>query len=397
MSQLPKIAIGWSANADAFTAGESAARTAAQQLGIRQVPCTMVFASSWLDQAAVLGGVRSVIKGPLIGGSTAGEITPDGPKSHSCVVLAIAQDGLASSIGAGTEVGRDPRLAGYHAAQDALKQFRGAKRTAFLLFGDGMQTGYAEVLRGIQEVLGTSFLVTGGLMGDDLKFSATYQYLHEKPITRGITGALLGGCAVGVGLEHGFAPISKPRKITKAHGNLLNELDGLPASRVYEEYFGEALMQRLRQSGLTREMIAYPLGVQLESTGQFLLRTIMSIGADGSLVCTGEVKQDTWVQLMIGSKESCLDAAAQAARQAVQSLQQVWFVLMFSSVVRKRLLGQDAGREIAGVRQVVGPNVPLAGCYTYGEQAPLGTSNAYGRSSLHTGSCLIVAVGAEAR
>lgn len=396
MSQLPKVAVGWSANADAFAAGESAARTAVQQLATRQVPCTMVFASSWLNQAALLRGVRSVIQGPLIGGSTAGEITPEGPKTRSCVVLAIAQDGLTCSLGAGTDVERDPRLAGYHAAQDALKRFKGSKRTGFLLFGDGLLTGYAEVLRGIQEVLGTSFLVTGGLMGDDERFATTYQYAQDRPLTKGVTGALLGGCAIGVGLEHGFAPISKPRQVTQARGNILYELDGQPASRVYEEYFGEA-MPTIQRSGLTRQMIAYPLGVRVDGTGQFLLRTIMAFGQDGSLSCTGEMTEGAWVQLMIGSKESAIEAARLAARNAIQSLRQVWCVLMFDSVVRKRLLGRDAAREIASVRQVIGPAVPLAGCYTYGEQAPLGVPYAYGRSSLQTGACLIIAVGSEAR
>ncbi|MBI4323301.1 MAG: FIST C-terminal domain-containing protein [Candidatus Omnitrophica bacterium] len=395
MTQAPRVAVGWSATPDAFAAGQTAARTATQQLTTRRVRCAIVLGSSWLDQAALLRGVRSIVQGPLIGGSTAGEITPEGPKSHSCVVLAIAEEAFACSLGAGTELERDPRSAGYQAAQEALRQFTGARRSGFLLFGDGLSRGYAEVLRGVQEVLGTSSLVTGGLMGDDLRFAMTYQYAQERVFSRGVAGLLAGGCSIGVGLEHGFAPISKPRRVTRARANILHELDGKPASLVYEEYFGDSLMKSVRQGGLTRQLIAYPLGVQLDSTGQFLLRTIMAFGADGSLVCTGEVSEGTWVQLMIGSKESALEAATAAARKAVQSLRSVWFALVFNSVVRKRLLGQEAAREVGNIRQVLGAAVPVAGCYTYGEQAPLGTPHTYGRSSVQTGACLVIAVGPE--
>ena len=398
MTETPRVAVGWSAAPDAFAAGQAAARTATQHLATRQVRCAIVLGSSWLDQAALLRGVRSIIEGPIIGGSTAGEITPEGPKSHSCVVLAIAEEAFACSIGAGTELERDPRLAGYQAAQQALRQFKGIKRAGFLLFGDGLSRGYAEVLLGVQEVLGTSSLVTGGLMGDDLRFTMTYQYAQERVFSRGVAGLLVGGaCSIGVGLEHGFAPISKPRRVTRARANILHELDGKPASLVYEEYFGDSLMKSVRHISLTRQLIAYPLGVQLDSTGRFLLRTILAFGADGSLVCTGEVSEGTWVQLMIGSKESALEAATAAARQAVQPLRSVWFALVFNSVVRKRLLGQDAAREVENIRQVLGAGVPVAGCYTYGEQAPLGTPHTYGRSSVQTGACLVIAVGPENR
>lgn len=396
MPETNLVAIGWSANPDACAAGETAARIALKRLATRRAQGAIVFGSSWLDQSRMLEGVRSVLEAvPLIGGSTAGEITPEGPKSHGCAVLVVADEELVFSVGAGRDLERDPRLAGYQAAQQAMRQFAtGQKRSGFLFFGDGLLTGYAEVLRGIQEVLGTSSLVTGGLMGDDLRFTTTYQYTHDEVLSRGVAGVLLGGsCTIGVGVEHGFAPISKPRRITRAHANVLHELDGQPASSVYEEYFGSSVMETVRQASLTRRLIAYPLGIQLDSTGQFLLRNIMAFGNDGSLVCTGEIAEGAWVQLMMGSKGLALEAATLAARKAIEPLRAVHFALVFDSVVRKRLLGQDAVHEIARIRQVLGPSVPFVGCYTYGEQAPLGIPYSYGRSSVQTGACLVIAVG----
>ena len=395
MSKLSPVSIGVSSSAEALTAGQAAAHMAIKRLPGRQIQGALVFGSSWFHQARLLEGIRSVLGPvPLVGGSTAGEITPDGPKSHSCVVVALADETMSVGVGLGADVTRNPRLAGYSAAHQAIQQFNGHPRSGFVIFADGLSTGYAEVLRGIQEVLGTGSLVTGALMADDLRFVRTYQYAADRPVSQAVVGLLLGGAwKLGVGLEHGFAPISKPRRITRARATILYELDGQPASAVYEEYFGSSIVETIRRAGFSRQLIAYPLGIQLEMPGQFLLRNIIACADDGSLVCTGEMTEGSWVQLMIGSKELALNAARLAAERAIQHLQTVHFVLVFDSVARKQLLGHEAAQELHILRQTIGPSVPLAGCYTYGEQAPLGSPYSYGRSSVQTGAILVIAVG----
>ena len=397
MAKTTRAAIGWSANPDALMAGQAAARMAYRHVGQHaEARLVIVFGSSRFDQAMLLQGVRDTFGDsvPLVGGSTAGELTPEGPKHHSCVVMAVASEELLVGVGVSTQVEANARRAGYEAAQEAVRALPSKSRSGMILFGDGLLTGYHEVLWGIQEVLGTSALVTGGLMGDDLRFTQTYQYAQERVISRGIVGLLLGGnCAIGVGVEHGFEPISKPRRVTRAHANILHELDGRPAAAFYEEYFGEALAETMREAGLTRELIAYPLGMQMDSSGRFLLRSVRGFGPDGSLRCTGEIPEGARVQLMIGSKSSAVEAAVLAARQAVQSLRAVHFAVVFDSAVRQRLLGHEAEEELLQIRQVIGPSVPLIGCYTYGEQAPLGHPYPYGRSSVQTGACLVIAVG----
>ena len=387
-------AIGWSASSNAFAAGQAAARAVSKRLGRRRARFALVFGSSWFDQPPLLDGIRSVLgRTPLAGGSTAGEITPEGPESHSCVVLAIAEDaGLTVGLGMGTNLRNDPRLAGHQVAQQAMRQLNSPHRQAFLFFGDGLYARYTPVLQGIQEVLGTQFLITGGLTADDLRFSRTFQY-GEQVQHGGIAGLLLGGgCRVGVGLEHGFRPISKPRKITRAEANVLYELDGRPASSVYEEYLGPRGMELIRHAELTRLTVAYPLGVQTDADGQFLLRNVLSFGGNGSLICTGEMLEGAWLRLMIGSKELALEAATSAARTAMSQVRVADFALVFSSAVRRRLLGRDARLELARIRQVLGSTVPIAGCYTYGEQAPPTTETPYGQPSTQTSSCLVIAV-----
>ena len=388
--------VGWSTHRDAAHCGREAAERAVARLSSQKPQLAIVFGSSWFDQPALLRGVRSILKGvPLVGESTSGEIVPTGPTSHSCVVMTIASKTLQWSIGAGEDVDTAPREAGQQAAYAALRRFPSSQRIGCLLFGDGLVTTYAEVMRGAQEVLGTGSLVVGGLAGDDLRFTQTYQYINDRVLSRAIVGAIVGGQGkMGVGIEHGFSPISKPRHITRAHGNILVELDHQPAASVYEEYFGHELVGQMRLEGFTRQRIAYPLGIQCEGTDRRLLRNVVAFQDDGSLACSGEIPEDSWLQLMIGSQALALDAARSAAQQAIQSLNRVVCVLVFDSVARRKLLGErHAAMEIAQVRHLIGPDVPLAGCYTYGEQAPVGVASLFGRTVVHTSSILVIAIG----
>ncbi|MBI2104851.1 MAG: FIST C-terminal domain-containing protein [Candidatus Omnitrophica bacterium] len=401
-AQVVAATVGWSANRQAAQAGtEAASRALERLLPFAPPQLALVFGSSWFDQRALLQGVRSVLgELPLAGESTAGEITAEGPASHSCVVVLLAIDGLACGVGMGRDADRAPRVAGQRAAFTALQAFRGSPRAGLLLLGDGMVTGYAEVVRGLQEVLGTSFLIAGGMAGDDLRFAETYQYCHGEVASRSVVGVLLGGSArLGVGLEHGFAPISKPRRITRASANVLLTLDRKPAASVYEEYFGVDVVRRMREEGLNRQGIAYPLGIQGESANQWLLRNVVSFGDDGSLACNGEMREGAWLQLMIGSRELALEAAQRAARQAIRPLNRIACVLVFDSAVRRALLGpHHAAMEIERIRGAVGPSVPLAGCYTYAEQAPfdagLSADGLTGQPiATQTGSVLVAAIG----
>ncbi len=395
MAEPLAAAIGWSSRADATRAGKEAAEAALSRLASFGPHLAIVFGSSRFDQSALLQSVHSVLGSTLLAGeSTAGEIITDGPISHSCVVLVIASEELVCSIGVGEAVDRVPREAGQQAAYSAVRGFVGNRRSALLLFGDGLVTSYADVIRGIQEVLGTSFLIVGGMAGDDLRFTQTYQYAQDRVMSRAVVGALLGGSIkVGVGTEHGFAPIGKPWRITRARGNILYELDHKPAASVYEEYFGHDLLQRIRHEGLTRQATAYPLGIYYEPTDQRLLRNVVSFGDDGSLLCSAEILEGAWLQLMIGSRTLALEAAHRAAQQAIQPLNRVSCALIFDSVARRKLLGpQHAAMEIACIREVIGPSVPLAGCYTYGEQGPAATA-AHERTAVQTGSVLVVALG----
>ncbi len=392
------VGVGYSRQPDSFRAGQEAAGKALEQTGQQPPDLILVFASTRFDQEALLRGITSVTRdAPLVGCSTAGEILSLGPARRSVVVMAIRSNTLQIAPGLGTHLSANPRQAGQTAASGAT-QARRTSPHAFLMFPDGLTGNIAEVIRGVQDVLGLSFPIAGGSAADDFGFTRTFQYFQGKVCTDAVAGVLLAGpIAVGIGARHGWQPLGKPRRVTRALANIVQELDGHSAANLYETYFGKAA-QTLQRESFADMSIVYPLGMPIPGEEEYLLRNVLRVDpSTGSLVYAGEISEGSEVRLMMGSKEKALQAARKAAEQAILAVapRAPSFVLVFSSCSRARLFGRRAAEEVEAIRRVVGRSVPIVGFYDYGEQAPLTATGFRGLSYFHNETLVVCAVAAD--
>jgi hypothetical protein len=368
--------VGLSTNKDPHSAGFEAASIAAEKLGGKKPSFVIAFASVSFDQEALVGGIREATEGaPLVGCSTAGEITNDGPHEKSVGVMAIYADDITFTTGLGPDVKASAREAGRNAAK-IIKAAAPDPLRAFVMFPDVLTGNGAEIVRGALDVLGPHFPVFGGAPGDDFLFEKTYEYLDDTVVT-GAVGAfgLSGAFSMGVGVRHGWMPIGVPMKVTKSDGAVVHELDGKPAISIYADYFGQKA-DELKKEPLARLAITYPLGIKLPDMEEYLIRDPITVDDKGSITCAAEIPEGSEIRLMIGSKEKAVQAAEDAARKLMDDFERAGsspkFMLMFNCIAREKLFGQKAKDEISAVMAIVGRDVPLLGFYTYGEQAPVG-------------------------
>ena len=366
-----------SKNTDSYQAGYEAAKIAVDRAGGGQPDFLFAFASAIFNQPDLARGIRDGGgKAPFIGCSGAGEITNEGPNQKSVGVMAIRSDGISFYTGLGKDIKSGAREAGQAVAREVKAKADKSLR-AFIMLPDVLTGNGADIVRGVLDVMGPHFPVVGGAAGDDFLFEKTYQYRDDE-VTSGAVGGvgLAGKFTIGIGVRHGWVPIGLPMKVTKAKGAVLYELDGKPAVSIYEDYFGQRA-EELRKEALARLAITYPLGLKIpEYEEEYLIRDPITVGADGSITCAAEIPDGSEVRLMIGSKEKAIEAAQDAARHLMKEFEidktEPKFVLMFNCIAREKLFAQNANDEIHAVMQIIGPDVPLLGFYTYGEQAPLG-------------------------
>jgi hypothetical protein len=81
--------------------------------------------------------------------------------------------------------------------------------------------------------------------------------------------------------------------------------------------------------------------------------------------------------LLVGSRAACEKAAANAAQQALLSLGSAkpFFALALVDIAWQMLLEASPGAEIAAIRDILGPDVPIAGGYTLGQVVPTGSAD----------------------
>lgn len=360
-------AVGKGKNPDAAVAARQAGEACQRQLNVSP-SLLLVFASRVYQAPVVLSAVRSVFPGcPLMGCSTAGEIFTSGPDEESIVLVALS--GLEVAIAQS-----GPILADGHAAGERLgRQLPCPQARLLLLLSDGLAGDAAAVVRGVRAALRPPIPIIGGAAGDDSRFQRTEVYLDGEACSGSAAAACLGGeFAYGLGVRHGWEPVGLPVRVTRSQGNRLLEVNGIPAIRLYEEYFGE-YVERLRTQPLARLAIYYPLGLPVPSSSEFLLRAPLSVEADGAIRLTAEIPEGADVRLMIGSVDGALKAARIATLEALSQMQgrSPRLAMVFSGVARRNLFGPKSGEEIKLVREILGPEVPVAGFYGYGEFAPL--------------------------
>jgi len=369
------VGVGLGVSEDSYIAGVNASTEAVSKIG-GEPNLVIVFASTAYDQQKVNAGVRSVSgKALLVGSSTAGEITTDGPANrHSVTVMAIKSDSISFYGGVGENIAESPSAAGKRAADIVKKQSKEPLK-AFMMFPDVLTGNGAETVRGVLASLGEHFPVVGGASGDDFKFEKTYQHLNDRVYSGAVVGlGWAGDFKIGIGVKHGWIAIGTPKKVTRSAGSIVHEIDGQPAIKIYEDYFGEQEAAQLKTETLAKLAITYPLGMKVEGSDEFLIRDPITVDKNGAITCAAEIPEGSEIQLMVGSREEAIEVAREAAQNAMSQLEGApqRAVIIFNCIARDKLFGERRGEEIAAIQEAVGATTPLIGFYTYGEQAPLG-------------------------
>lgn len=403
------IKLGWSKDSNSYKAGTVAVNKAIKNWKKNTVNLALVFASAHYNQYRVLSGIKEKItKIPIIGCSSPCVLTPKGPAERGVVLALISASPeiFQYSWGIGKHIHKNTRETGYNIARSAVTKFNDSKlkkkydinKQSFLMFPDGVTGSGIDILRGSQEILGSSFTIIGASAGDAYMFEKTYQYFPKGVASNSVVGLLIGGkLNVGIGLKHGWNPLGKYREITKSTGNIIQRINNKPAISIYEEYFGKET-KILKEKPLSMMGMLYPIGILLEETQkEYLIRNPFKTTDKGELVCTAAVPEGAKIRLMIGTRNNVLIAAREAAINALKEVgeKEPRFILMFSSISRKKLLGRNCYQEAKVVKNTVGKDIPLIGFYSYGEQGPLGSGKykLMRQSHFHNEAIIVTVIG----
>jgi hypothetical protein len=334
-----------------------------------------VFISPKRRLSEALAAAREVGSGAdFIGCTTAGEITERGLIHDGVVAMVVASDELLHR----TAVVTDVKNKGDHAVRELCAEFDGlgtASRAKHYIDSttvtlvDGLNGLGEGLINGLVKSTRKAHQVVGGAAGDEGAFKAT-QVGGGLVAGTDSTAALHVFSALpwGIGVDHGLRPSTAKMVVTRAERNVVYEIDGKPAFKVYQEYAqkkGVTLTPENAGSFLVNNEIGVYFLNQLQRA-----RAPLSIGSDGSLNCAASIEQGASITILDGQKDELVNAATRAAEEAKAQLNgaPAAGVLLFDCICRGSILGGQFRREIDAIKSVF-PDVPITGFLTYGEIA----------------------------
>jgi hypothetical protein len=347
-------------------AGRRMGEVLLEKLGRRPDACWL-FCTPGDDLQGMLKGIHDVVRTESLVGCTAdGEIANTGFSTRSAVLGGISSDSIDFHAAYVENLARDSEEAGEELAK------RLPATTAYVqLFSDGLTGNGCAILRGMESILGEYIPISGGTAGDAGRFIRTWQFAGTKLLSdAAVAIGFSGDFKLGTGVRSGWSPVGIPKKVTRAKGNVIYELNHQPALDVYERFLGKHA-ERLPAVG-----VEYPLGLvdpagYILDKDYILLRATMSVNRqEGSITFSGEIPEGSMVRLTCGDHASILEGARSAARCALGELEdqaKPAMVFIYSCMARKIVLGRRTKEEIDLIRREVGEELPILGFYTYGE------------------------------
>jgi hypothetical protein len=264
---------------------------------------------------------------------------------------------------------RDP-VEAFAVGRDLARALAAPDLRAVFVLIDGLNVNGSRLTAGLREALPEGVVVTGGLAGDGERFGSTWVIGERTPTDRCVTAVGFYGdrLRVGHGCQAGWSAFGPERRITRAEGNVLHELDNKPALALYKSYLGE------RASGLPATALLFPLAVWAPGEdGTPLIRTILGVDeAAQSMTFAGDIPQGHRARLMRTNIESLIQSAGLAGARAAQEFPDgsAPLSIAVSCVGRRLVLGERTEEEIESVLEALPRGAGQVGFYSYGELSP---------------------------
>jgi methyl-accepting chemotaxis protein len=291
---------------------------------------------------------------------------------------------VVANVGIGTGLKADAEKAITAAIPQVAEDRDRPYRTAILLL-DPLSGNGEEAALTASTLLGPTVRFAGGAAGDDLHFKLAHVAAGRKVASDAVVIAVLSSRKpLGIGVQHGHKPLSKPLTITRAEGATVHEIEGKPAFEVWKNEVRAAAkkldidVDTVPEKDMGSHLLRYEVGL-IAGPGEYKIRAPLSVGSNGSLSFACGIPEGAVVRVTESAEDNQISSARGAAERARKGLagQKVAGALVFDCICRNLILGNRFGSAVREIHTALG-SVPIAGFETYGEIAmDLGQSSGF--------------------
>lgn len=372
--------VGFSDDADSRRAGHDAVEAAINASGRTDAAVALTFCTSRHDPEELILGAKSALPpaAHLVGGFSVGAMSAEHLGYGGCEAAAavlstgdvelhpVLATGLAADEEAtGAEPGRKVRSIAPAGAPDMLLLYDSVKKT----LPKGFILNHAvPMLAGLRAELGDLSRVAGaGLMGD-FQGSPTSVWVDSKPQAQAAIGLVLGGLArLHSVVIHGCEPMGSYHRVTRAEGDTVFEIDGMPALD-----FMNGVVSAYSPLPFEEYPLAATLGVNNgDRFGPFkpedyINQLCMFADPETKALHMFEPYLATGMEIQLMRRRIPFEYVAERVETLFDEIGEARPVLAIylDCAGRASALSQTDGEDAAAVRDAVAGRVPLLGLYT---------------------------------
>ena len=288
----------------------------------------------------------------IIGASTNGEIVDDEILENSIVIsMSIFENTQLKSISLD---GNNYENIAHNISKNIIKD----DTKCMIMFAGGIEFNANIVLKYLEKSSKNNIIITGGIAGDNKKFSTTYCIHNDNIIENGIVALTLSSKSLNIFTKYSlnWKPIGNEMIVTKADENTIYEIDNQPIKDVYAKYLGENILKHMPTSILEFPLMSEEMGVK---TAKAMITTTK----DGKGIIYGGSKFNNGDKVRFGvrSPELLIENAQDIYNDSLNHPIEGFFTYSYISnkIFKEELLKNNFSQ--------LSKTAPLSGFFTYGE------------------------------
>jgi small ligand-binding sensory domain FIST len=374
---LIRAATAISTEPDSARAALAVASEVSAQLAGADADWCIAFATP--DHAAHLSTLQHTLAGAtgtpyVVGCSASGVMTAqrEVEKGPALGVLAVTSDQMRGTpflfqdegdrgMSAGVRLGQ--RMLGSRESDDLL-----------LVWPDAFHVRPDRLLQSLDAVLG-NVPVIGGAASGRAADAATFQFCGSENHANAVSGIRLAGdFRHKVGVTQGCRPLGPPIKVTRAHENLILELDGRPALDLLRDRAPAGMLDDIEWAFnfLFVGLLPDPQTPEYPS-GEYLVRNIVDADPEAGVIGVSEqVQEGQYIHFVRREAGAAREDMTQLLRRLSpkNTGQDYRFGLYFNCLARGSSLYNEPGIDSALIREAL-PDVPVLGFSCNAEIGPM--------------------------
>ncbi len=242
-----------------------------------------------------------------------------------------------------------------------IERFQSASRGlgTHLVIVDGFSFGIDTLLDALFTIHGLSGNYIGCGAGSLAAMKPSPCVITNQGLLQNSAAVALFDVESCVFAAHGFQSIHGPLRVTASAGHTVLRLNRRPAAEVYAEVIGEHSGATLTPMVFFDVAKAYPFGIA-RLGAEHVIRDHIDMTDDGGIVCVGEIKEGSMLNIMFGNAEMLIQSASFAASKCIDHTAVTSPVTFFIDCISRVLLLKERFREETAAVAAARPSFGIA-------------------------------------